>query len=201
MNMSMSRTQKDRQRFYKKISKIKLTSKTTYISLGVFLFIIFIAYMTVILIEMSHKSYVMEINIPPNDIQPADLEKLGKVLNIYVDENSRYWWNYNETPEMLPKALGEHTNISDQTDYPELKRLFLDHLNKYQNLLVIIKINRRSDSQHFVNIIDEYNLASEKYLNNIVKPIGKKIPIKYMTVDWTKDDARLIDQAQNNLQI
>lgn len=188
MNESKSRTQKDRQRFKRKTEKLKVSSKASLYTLAGFFLIVFIAYIGIVMINQSHKTYAMEVNLYPPELEQRLIKQMGVPLDIYVDAQNKYWYNYEG---MLPHPINDK---AEQVDFPQLRELFQRHYDKYQNLLVIIKINRRADSKHFVNIVDEFELVAEKLALEKPNSLKPKIPLQYFLRYWSKDDDRLFGQ-------
>lgn len=198
MNEQYSQVQKNRQRFKSKINKLKISSKVSLYSIVSFFLIFFVAYISIILINMSRKSYAMEVNFNSSKYEMSLFKQLGKPLIIYVDKDNRYWWNYDQMPPMPPKPVdetGASAGNQDKYDFPELRELLTRHYEQYKNLLVIIKINRKADSKHFVNIVDEFELVAKRVVKEQPQWQVKRVPFRYFVWEWTSEDEQLFNST------
>lgn len=88
---------------------------------------------------------VMEISLPPSETKSEITE--ASLLLLRVMEDGRIFWSFGtETPRRI-----------EQT---ELRGFLLDRANANPNLILLVKVDRKSKYSTMVSIIDELHLAN-----------------------------------------
>lgn len=87
---------------------------------------------------------VMEINLPPSETKSEITE--ASLLLLRVTEEGRIFWSFGtEAPRFI-----EHS---------ELRGFLADHANANPNLILLVKVDRKSKYSNMVEIIDELHVA------------------------------------------
>lgn len=87
---------------------------------------------------------VMEINLPPGETKSEVTE--GSLMLIRVLEDGRIYWSLGtETPRLIDRA--------------DLRGFLLERANANPNLILLVKVDRKSKYANMVYIIDELHLA------------------------------------------